>query len=182
MVEEHVQPDPVVEFAVLASGETYTAPTPVVKFIARAPVEIFAAPAPVSEYVAPAPAVTNAAPPPVFEQSIDDPLSHIRRTLDEFDIMRQSSTPVRVGDKGFDSLWGRHCEVIRIGDRHYEGEIRVLYVDEDPTVGRPECGYPVVTSGPMASAHVSTLEWVKMLSFVTSILFPVLFKCPRFSL
>ena len=60
-----------------------------------------------------------------------------------------SSTPVYVGDTGFDTSWSlhcRHCEVFRIGDRDYEGQVRVLHADEDPpTVVRRARGYPVAS-------------------------------------
>ena len=38
-----------------------------------------------------------------------------------------------IGDMGFDSSWSwctRRCEVIRIGDRDYAGQIRVIQADE----------------------------------------------------
>ena len=76
--------------------------------------------------------MTYAAPAAIVEQSIEDFLSHIRRIQDEIAVMRQSSTPLRVGDTGIDTLWSRHCEVIRIGDRHYEGghpQLGVGHVD-----------------------------------------------------
>ena len=37
------------------------------------------------------------------------------------DILLQSSTRLCAGGTGFDTWWGRHCEVIRIGDHRYEG-------------------------------------------------------------
>ena len=46
---------------------------------------------------------------------------------------------VAVGDTGFDSssswCYGRceRCEIIRIGDRDYAGQIRVIYADENPS-------------------------------------------------
>ena len=41
-----------------------------------------------------------------------------------------------VGDMGFDTSWGwctRHCKVIRIGERDYAGEIRIIRADENPS-------------------------------------------------
>ena len=44
---------------------------------------------------------------------------------------------------------------------HYEGEIPVLYNEENPNDFR-SCGYPVVASGPMASAHVTAPERLRV--------------------
>ena len=94
-------------------------PTPVDEHSAPAPVVDHAALAPVVENIAPTTAVTYAALAPVVEQIAPAPAV-------------TSSTPVCVGDTGFDTWWAQHCEVIRTSDRHDEGEIRVLYAHENP--------------------------------------------------
>ena len=35
-------------------------------------------------------------------------------------------------DIGFDTWWEQQCEVLRVGDRHYEGQLRVLHSHENP--------------------------------------------------
>ena len=134
-VIDHVAPAPAVLYAEQALVDEYSAPAPVVPYaalapvidhIAPAPAETYVVQAPVNEYSAPAPAVTNAAPAPGLESVAPAPAVTFVAPIDE------SSTPLCVGDTGFDTWWGRHCEVIRVGDRHYKSEIRVRYADEDP--------------------------------------------------
>ena len=40
--------------------------------------------------------------------------------------------PVCVGDTGFNTGWACQCEVLRVGDRQYEGQLRVLHAVENP--------------------------------------------------
>ena len=126
-VVEDIAPAPAVTYAEQLPVDEYLAH--VVEYIAPAPAVIHAEQAPVDDYSAPAPAVTYAAPARAFEHVAPTQLVHdvARAPAESID---ESSTPVCVGDTGFDALWGRHCEVIHIGDRN--GEIRVLYADEDP--------------------------------------------------
>ena len=35
-------------------------------------------------------------------------------------------TPVFAGDTSFDTRWERQGEVLRVGDRHHEGQLRVV--------------------------------------------------------
>ena len=60
-----------------------------------------------------------------------------------------SSTPVYVGDTDFDTSWGRHCrqcEVFRIGDRDYEGQVQFFFMPmRTPTLVRRARGYPVAS-------------------------------------
>ena len=42
------------------------------------------------------------------------------------------ATPVCAGDIGFDTRWEQQFEVLRVGDRHYEGQLRVLHSHENP--------------------------------------------------
>ena len=109
-VVEHVQPHSVAGCAPPAPAVTYVALAPVVEDTALVTAKSYAVPAPAVEYVSPAPAVINAA---AF-------------------VALLTPTPVRVGDTGFDNMSGRHCEVMRIGDRAYEGQVRILYAEEDP--------------------------------------------------
>ena len=49
---------------------------------------------------------------------------------------QMNSVRKAVGDMGFHTSWSwctRHCKVIRIGDRDYAGEIRVIQADENPS-------------------------------------------------
>ena len=72
------------------------------------------------EFVAPAPAVINAAP-------FVEPLTPVH---------------VRVGDTGFDNMSGFHCEVMRVGDRAYEGQVRGFFMPRRTrTFGRRAVGF-----------------------------------------
>ena len=111
LVFAYIAPAPAVTHAALAPVAEDNASTPSVAYAAeQASVVNCIAPAPDVSYAALAPVVEDIAPAPAVT----------------------SSTPVCVGDTGFDTWWSHHCEVIRIGDRHFEGEIRVLYAPENP--------------------------------------------------
>ena len=75
----------------------------------------YATSAPAAEYDARTPAVTYAAPARVIE--------HVAPAQGVHDVA--PAPAVAVGSTGF------HCEVIRIGDRDFEGQIRVCHADED---------------------------------------------------
>ena len=45
--------------------------------------------------------------------------------------VRYVRQPVCVGYTGFETKWARQFEVVRVGNRHYEGEIRVLHAGEN---------------------------------------------------
>ena len=105
-MDEHIAPVPVVTYTAQAPGDEYNATS-----------------APAVEYDAPAPAVTDAAPARV--------ILHVAPPQVVHDV---ASAPA-LGDTGFDTSWNRlirHCEVIRIGGRDCEGQIRVRYAGEDP--------------------------------------------------
>ena len=40
--------------------------------------------------------------------------------------------PVCVGNTGFCTWWTRQCEVLRVGDRQNEGQLRVLHAGAKP--------------------------------------------------
>ena len=53
------------------------------------------------------------------------------------------ATPVRAGDMGFDTRWEQQCEVLRVGDRHSEGQLRVLHSQENPDDFRSGVWIPI---------------------------------------
>ena len=114
--------------------ERYATSDPAVEYDAPDPAVTHAAPARVIEHVAPAHVVHDVAlPPPVY-------------------------APPAVGDTGFDasgSRFIRHCDVIRMGDRVLEAQIRVLTPMSSATIGGFSRGCPRIASGPMTSVHVS---------------------------
>ena len=131
------EPVPAVTYAKLAPMVEDSARTPGVTYVEQVPVDVHNVPAPAMYYTALALVVGYIAPAPADT----------------------SSTPVCVGDTGFDTSWSRHCrhcEVFRIGDRDYEGQVRVLHADEGPHSCASGTWIPSRFSGLMESAHVSS--------------------------
>ena len=63
--------------------------------------------------------------------------------------------PVCVGYTGFNTRWACQCEVLRVVDRQYEGQLRVFNANENLTISGLISGYLFNASGPVASAYVS---------------------------
>ena len=67
-------------------------------------------------------------------------------------------------DMGFNCSWNlrtRRCEVIRIGDRDYVGQIASSKSMRTPVLGDRAFGYPVNVSNQTESMCVSTLEPIR---------------------
>ena len=123
----------------------HAAPTPVNEYTAPASTVAYATPAPVIDYVSPSPVIEHITPaPPVTHVSFSEQFS-LAYTMtavatgvsSDTTVAREVtqnivSTPVCAGDRDFATRWARQCEVLRVGDRHYEGEIRVLHAGENP--------------------------------------------------
>jgi len=59
-------------------------------------------------------------------------LSAVQQIVAEETTQNITSSAVCAGDTGFDTRWERQCEVLRVGDCHYEGQLRVLHAGENP--------------------------------------------------
>ena len=137
--------------------------TPTDFYAAPARVIECVAPSPVTEHITPAPSVTHVTPSEQFSpaytitgvptgDSLDstglvNPQCAIT-TVEKQIVAREMtqnivSTPVCAGDTGFDTRWARRCEVLRVGDRHNEGEIRVLHAGESPDNFRSGTWIPI---------------------------------------
>ena len=69
------------------------------------------------------------------------PIPHIHEQIVTGEVIwNKVRAPVCVGDTGFDTRWARQCEVVRVGNRHYEGQVH---------------GYQFTASGPRPNAYVS---------------------------
>ena len=129
-------PVQVIEHVAPAPADTYATPAPVIDQVT---------PSPVIEHIAPAPSVTHVTPsqqlPPAFTMTavaigvnldttgfLGEFAAPVYNQIGQEQIVAEETTqsvvssPVCAGDTGFDTLWGRHCEVVRVGDRHCEGE------------------------------------------------------------
>ena len=114
-VIESVTPAPVVTF------------NPVVEYVSEDAAH--AVPTLVAGDAAPAPACACAA----SSSAPTVPIPHIQEQIGAEETTQDFvSTPVCAGDTGFDTRWERQCEVLRVGDRHYEGQVRVLHAGENP--------------------------------------------------
>ena len=128
---EYVVPVPAVTYAALASVIEQVLPIPV--DADTAPVYKYSAPAlavdvtlaRVIEHVAPTQVVQDVPPAPAVFAAPAPAVEHVAQAP------AVDLTPT-VGDTGFDTSSGRHYEVMRVGHRAYEGQVRVLYAEEDP--------------------------------------------------
>ena len=92
-----------------ALAMTWEAHVPVVESLAPAPVVTYDAPAPVDEDVAPAPDAR-------FNRIVEQ----LTYMLSCTEVTKNAlSTPVCVGDTGFNTRRACQCEVVRVGDRQY---------------------------------------------------------------
>ena len=99
-----------------------------------------AVPTLVAGYAAPAPAGACAA----SSRAPAVPIPHIKEQI----VAKETTqdfvyTPFCAGDTGFDTRWERQCEVLRVGDRHYEGQLRVLHAGENPVDFRSGTWTPI---------------------------------------
>ena len=75
--------------------------------------------------------VADTAAAPVGACAVSSPTSAVQQIVAEETTQNITNTPVCAGDTGFDTWWERQSEVLRVGDRHHEGEIRVLHAGEN---------------------------------------------------
>ena len=177
VVVEHVQPVPMTEYAAPASAIAFAAlapvaediaPPPAVTCAAQASVDEYSAPAPdvsytalapVVEHIAPAPADTSSTPVLIVEQSVDDLLSHIRRTRDEIDVLLQSCTPVCVSVTQASILGGAAiARLFALATATTRARSAASMLTRVPTISGGADGYPFIVSCPMASGDGSAPE------------------------
>ena len=142
-----VVPQERIEVQMNTSSTSTSNATPVIESVTPAPVVTFN---PVIEYVSEdaVHAVSNleagdTAAAPAAACAVSSRAPAVQQKVAEETTQDLVATPVCAGDTGFDTRWERQCEVLRVGDRHYEGHLRVLHPSENPDDFRSSTWIPI---------------------------------------
>ena len=68
---------------------------------------------------------------PASARAVSSPSLAVQQIIAEETTQDLVATPVCAGDIGSDTRWEQQCEVLRVGDWHYEGQLRVLHSHEN---------------------------------------------------
>ena len=75
--------------------------------------------------------------------AVSSPTPAVQQIVAEETTQDLVAAPVWAGDIGFDTRFEQHCEVLLVGDRHYDGQLRVLHSHENPDDFRSGVWIPI---------------------------------------